>query len=135
MILSICREAGSGGHSRRGAEQGHYRHHAGGHRSAAHSEQTLQLNIKQWMKDNLWYHGYMALFRSSSRHQQVVHQESVRYGRAAGRRQQLDQDTAAAGRRQLELDTAAGRRQLEGDMCVHSRQQSNGTASNSGSLR
>ena len=76
----------------------------------------------------------------------MVHQESVRYGRAAGRRQQLDQDTAAAGRRQLELDTAAGRRQLEldtaagrrqleGDMCVHSRQQSNGTASNSGSLR
>ena len=64
----------------------------------------------------------------------MVHQESVRYGRAAGRRQQLDQDTAAAGRRQLELDTA-GRRQLEGDMCVHSRQQSNGTASNSGSLR
>ena len=38
LILSICREAGSGGHSRRGAEQGHYRHHAGGHRSAAHSE-------------------------------------------------------------------------------------------------
>ena len=76
------------------------------------------------------------LSRSSSRHQQVVHQEGVRYGRAAGRRQQLDQDTAAAGRRQqLELDTAAGRRQLDQDMCVHSRQQSNGTASNSGSLR
>ena len=83
-------------------------------------------------------HGTMVipvLSRSSSRHQQVVHQEGVRYGRAAGRRQQLDQDTAAAGRRQLELDTAAGRRQLDQDMCVHSRQQSNGTASNSGSLR
>ena len=87
------------------------------------------------MDDDPWYHNNNTLCRSSSRHQQVVHQESVRYGRAAGRRQQLDQDTAAAGLRQLELDTAAGRRQLEGDMCVHSRQQSNGTASNSGSLR
>ena len=31
--LFICREAGSGGHhSRRGAEQGHYRHQPGAHR-------------------------------------------------------------------------------------------------------
>ena len=42
--LSICREAGSGGHSRRGAEQGHYRHHAGGHRSAAYSEHSKPYN-------------------------------------------------------------------------------------------
>ena len=47
--IAISREAGSGGHSRRGAEQGHYRHHAGGHRSAADSEHNkpYNCNMKQ----------------------------------------------------------------------------------------